>query len=124
MELSWLLLVCLLVAAWAVLAAAAAADVPAAPSPRPAGCATTAKCGDIDVPYPFALEPQCVIDSSSLFHLKCNTTTSKLEQVIGRNLERLEVIKISVPENKVWVKTWISRQCFNQSTDNNTIFSV
>lgn len=105
---SRLLLVCLLVAVW-VLAATAA--VPAAPSPGPAGCATMARCGDIDVPYPFALEPQCAIHGD--FYLNCTTAvggTPKLYAFIN-----LEVMNISVQDNKVWIKTWKSRQCYNET---------
>jgi hypothetical protein len=117
MEFSRLLLVCLLVAMWAVLAAA---DVPV--SPRP-GCPRIAKCGDIDVPYPFALEPGCTITKQ--FQLNCTTTAG------GRKLlfhddghgNKLEVIDINVTENKVRFKTSISRQCYNYNQSTKTMIS-
>jgi hypothetical protein len=113
MEFSRLLLVCLLVAMWAVLAAA---DVPV--SPRP-GCPRIAKCGDIDVPYPFALEPGCTITKQ--FQLNCTTTAG------GRKLlfhddghgNKLEVIDINVTENKVRFKTSISRALGSATTTTN-----
>lgn len=116
MKLSRLLLFCLQVAVWAVLAAAAAGVPAAAPSP---GCATMARCGDIDVPYPFALEPQCAISG---FYLNCTTAvggTGNPKLFVGH--DNLEVMKISVQHNKVWVKTYISRQCFDNSM--NTIYN-
>ncbi|TVU09905.1 hypothetical protein EJB05_43404, partial [Eragrostis curvula] len=91
-----LLLLCLL----------AMADIPAARRP---GCAT--RCGDIDVPYPFGLDPQCAIHD--LFVLNCTTVgrTTKLF------LDTLEVIKISAADGKIWVKNWISRQCYNETSN-------
>jgi hypothetical protein len=116
-----LLLLCLVVSAWAH---AAAADVPAAaraPRSPAAGCPT--RCGDIDVPYPFGLEPQCAINSG--FHLHCNTTAIGSTRLVIKGRKRdLEVTKISVRENKLWVKTHISRQCFNNQSRNNNGASV
>ncbi|CAN6224931.1 unnamed protein product [Urochloa humidicola] len=95
----------LIPAAWLLAAAAAAA---AARSP---GCAT--RCGDIEVPYPFGLGPGCAIHDG--FQLNCTTATTG-----GRATklfhDDLEVIRISVADGKAWLKTWISRQCYNQSS--------
>ncbi|CAN6174811.1 unnamed protein product [Urochloa humidicola] len=92
----------LIPAAW-LLAAAAAARSP--------GCAT--RCGDIEVPYPFGLGPGCAIHDG--FQLNCTTATTG-----GRATklfhDDLEVIRISVADGKAWLKTWISRQCYNQSS--------
>ena len=93
----------ILLAAWAL--AAAAADVPAARSP---GCATT--CGDIAVPYPFGLDPQCAINAE--FRVNCTTVGGATKLFHGT----LEVIRFSVPEGKAWLKTFISRQCYDQAT--------
>lgn len=113
MEFSRLLLVCLVVAVWAVLAAAATADVPASPKPE---CPTSERCGDIEVPYPFALRQGCAITEQ--FQLNCTTTaggTKVLFHDDGHG-NKMEVTKVNVTENKVWVKTSVSRQCYNQST--------
>uniref|UniRef100_K3YGG6 Protein kinase domain-containing protein n=1 Tax=Setaria italica TaxID=4555 RepID=K3YGG6_SETIT len=104
MEFSRIVLLCVAVAAvWAVLAAA---DVVAAQ--RSPSCAT--RCGNVEVPYPFGLDEECAINSG--FHLNCSTaggTTTLFHS-------NMEVIKISVQANKAWVKTLISRQCYNRST--------
>jgi len=64
----------------------------------------------MDVPYPFGLEPQCAIHDG--FQLNCTT--------VGRGTKLLyldvEVTKISVQDGKAWLKTWISRECYNQTT--------
>ncbi|CAN6182766.1 unnamed protein product [Urochloa humidicola] len=101
MELARLLLIP--AAAW--LLAAAAADLPAARSP---GCATT--CGDIDVPYPFGLDPQCAINDE--FRLNCSTVGRATKLFHGS----LEVIRFSVPDGKAWLKTLMSSQCYDQAT--------
>ncbi|OEL16956.1 Wall-associated receptor kinase 3 [Dichanthelium oligosanthes] len=103
---SRLLLFCLQ-ALWAL---AAAADVPAARG-RPAGCAT--RCGDVDVPYPFGLEPRCAINDG--FWLNCTTPVGHATPTL--QYINVEVTKISVEDGKAWLKTWMSRQCYNQSTN-------
>ncbi|CAN6174658.1 unnamed protein product [Urochloa humidicola] len=105
MEMKFSMLLLLgLPAVWAF--ASAATEVPAARAP---GCAT--RCGDIDVPYPFGLDPKCAIHGG--FLLNC-TTVGRATKLL---LNNLEVIKVSVPDGKAWVKTWISRQCYNQTTN-------
>ncbi|RLM86162.1 hypothetical protein C2845_PM04G18860 [Panicum miliaceum] len=103
MKCSWLLLLGL-PAVWML---AAVADVPAAA--RGPGCST--RCGEIDVPYPYGLDPQCAIHDG--FLLNCTTVGRATKLFHGD----LEVIKISVPDGKAWVKTLISRQCYDQTTN-------
>jgi len=97
-------LLCLPVAVW--LLVLAGADFAAAH--RSPSCKTT--CGDIEVPYPFGLEEECAI--SRLFRLNCTTADGATKLLRGT----LEMTKISVQDNKAWLKTYISRQCYNQST--------
>ncbi|GJN33728.1 hypothetical protein PR202_gb22351 [Eleusine coracana subsp. coracana] len=82
------------------LLAVGAANVPAARWP---GCAT--RCGDIDVPFPFGLDPQCAINS----WLVLNCTTVDRTTKLFSHETTFEVIKISVPDGKIWVKNWISQ---------------
>ena len=107
MKFSWLLLLGLL-AVWMLAAVSAAADVPA-PAARGPGCST--RCGEIDVPNPYGLDPQSAIHGG--FVLNCTTVGRATKLFHGG----LEVIKISVPDGKAWVKTWISRQCYDQTTN-------
>ena len=97
-------LLCLPVAVW--LLVLAGADFAAAQ--RSPSCAT--RCGDIEVPYPFGLGRECAIHSG--FSLNC-TTVDGATKLLQRNVE---VFKISVKDAKAWLKAWISRQCYNQST--------
>ncbi|KAL6844841.1 hypothetical protein ACP4OV_025500 [Aristida adscensionis] len=108
-RLSTHLMLLFLPAVW-VLAAAAAADLPA-PAARndDPGCRRT--CGAIDVPYPFGLDPECAMGAG--FQLVCNTTDGGGPKLFHGNLE---VIRISVQEGKAWLKTYISRQCYNPTT--------
>lgn len=99
-----LILLCLSVAVWVL----AAGDVAAARSP---GCANVAWCGDVEVPYPYGLEIQCAIHRG--FHLNCSTVGGDTKLL----WKKVEVTKISVKDNKAWTKTYISRQCYNQSTN-------
>ncbi|KAJ1253928.1 hypothetical protein BS78_K151300 [Paspalum vaginatum] len=102
----------LLVAVWVL---AAADVVPAAAQIDDTGC--TRMCGDVDVPYPFGLEPPpCSIDNGT-FHLNCTSVGGVQKLYSGT----LEVTKISAPYSKTWVKTRMSWQCFDQST-NQTIY--
>jgi hypothetical protein len=102
MEFSRLLL-CLPVAVWLlVLAGADAAAAQRSPS-----CET--RCGDIEVPYPFGLEEECAINRR--FRVNCTTVDGATKLLRGA----LEMTKISVKDNKAWLKTYIARQCYNQS---------
>ncbi|PUZ52192.1 hypothetical protein GQ55_6G250100 [Panicum hallii var. hallii] len=102
MEFSRLLL-CLPVAVWLlVLTGADAAAAQRSPS-----CET--RCGDIEVPYPFGLEEECAINRR--FRLNCTTVDGATKLLRGA----LEMTKISVKDNKAWLKTYIARQCYNQS---------
>jgi hypothetical protein len=76
---------------------------------RSPGCAT--KCGDIEVPYPFGLDPQCAIHGG--FRLRCTTVGRATKLFHGT----LEVIRLSVQDGKSWVKTWISRQCYDWASN-------
>lgn len=65
MEFSRRLLLCLPVVVWVfAVAAATTDDVPVSPRPD---CPTNARCGDVDVPFPFALERRCAINDDKRF---------------------------------------------------------
>ncbi|CAO2184227.1 unnamed protein product [Urochloa humidicola] len=106
MEFPRLLLLCLPVVAMWVLGADAAA------ARRSPGCAR--RCGHIEVPYPYGLDRQCAIHEG--FQLNCTTVGGTTKLFHGT----LEVIKISVQDSKAWVKTLISRQCYDDQATNGT----
>jgi hypothetical protein len=94
------LLLCL-----AAILVLAMADVPAGQRP---GC--PAKCGDVDIPFPFGIGMPCAFHGG--FNLNCNT----VDGVTKPRWKKFEVTKISVPEGKAWMATRVSSQCYSPST--------
>jgi hypothetical protein len=92
----------LLVTAWLL------AGVAAARSPR---CPNVTWCGNVEVRYPYGLDKECAIHED--FHLSCTPVDGVSKLFHGK----MEVTKISVQDNKAWLKTWISRQCYDQSRE-------
>ncbi|RWV96919.1 hypothetical protein GW17_00040326, partial [Ensete ventricosum] len=68
----------------------------------------TRRCGSVDVPYPFGIEPGCYQDG---FDLLCNVTESKLYT------GNIEVIDIDVRNGQARVYMPISWDC-NESYNN------
>ncbi|CAL9073629.1 unnamed protein product [Musa textilis] len=83
-----------------------AAASAAAPLP---GCRT--RCGEVDVPYPFGIGPNC---SREGFSLDCNTTTGGHEKLFVFNVE---IVNISLPLGQARMLNAISWQCYNVSTN-------
>ncbi|KAJ4747010.1 Wall-associated kinase family protein [Rhynchospora pubera] len=73
------------------------------------GCRT--KCGDVDVPFPFGIEPGCFLEG---FYLNCsqNATDSTYKLFAGN----VEVLKILLPTSQARMKNAISWQCYNDTT--------
>ncbi|XP_037442010.1 putative wall-associated receptor kinase-like 16 [Triticum dicoccoides] len=86
----------------------AMADVPAGQRP---GC--PAKCGDVDIPFPFGIGDKCALHSG--FNLSCtNTSVDGVKKPLKGNIE---VTKIILPEAKVRMNTRaISSQCYDPAT--------
>ncbi|CAL9133982.1 unnamed protein product [Musa acuminata var. zebrina] len=70
----------------------------------------TRRCGSIDVPYPFGIEPGCYRDG---FNLSCNVTESKLY------LGGKEVRHMDVPNGEITVNQRISWYCIESHVDTN-----
>ncbi|CAL9779373.1 unnamed protein product [Musa acuminata subsp. burmannicoides] len=85
----------------------AAASAAAAPP----GCRR--RCGEVDVPYPFGIDPNCSMEG---FSLDCNTTDDGLEKLFFSNVE---ITNISLPLGQARMLSEISWQCYNVS--NNSI---
>ncbi|CAL9148106.1 unnamed protein product [Musa hybrid cultivar] len=82
----------------------AAASAAAAPP----GCRR--RCGEVDVPYPFGIDPNC---SREGFSLNCSTTDDGLEKLFVFNVE---ITDISLPLGQARMLNEISRQCYNVSS--------
>ncbi|URD75899.1 Wall-associated receptor kinase [Musa troglodytarum] len=83
-----------------------AAASAAAPLP---GCRT--RCGEVDVPYPFGIGPNCSMEG---FSLDCNTTADGLEKLFSGDVEFTD---ISLPLGQARMLNEISWQCYNVSTN-------
>ncbi|CAL9073631.1 unnamed protein product [Musa textilis] len=86
-----------------------AAASAAAPLP---GCRT--RCGEIDVPYPFGIGPNC---SREGFSLNCSTTDG-LEKLFVFNVE---ITNISLPQGQARMLNEISWQCYNVNNNSSYI---
>uniref|UniRef100_A0ACD5XVD3 Uncharacterized protein n=1 Tax=Avena sativa TaxID=4498 RepID=A0ACD5XVD3_AVESA len=95
----------LLLCLTAICVLAAADDVPAGQRP---GC--QAKCGDIDIPFPFGVGKQCAFHNG--FNLNCTTEDGATKLFWGN----VEVTRVSVPDGKAWMVTGISSRCYFPST--------
>uniref|UniRef100_A0A8R7UGH7 Wall-associated receptor kinase 2 n=1 Tax=Triticum urartu TaxID=4572 RepID=A0A8R7UGH7_TRIUA len=104
---SGFLLSCHVLLCLSAIWALAMADVPSGQRP---GC--PAKCGDIDIPFPFGIGEQCAFHSG--FALSCTSINGTMKPLKWN----IEVTKISVPEGKAWMNTrTISWQCYDPVTD-------
>ncbi|CAL9779371.1 unnamed protein product, partial [Musa acuminata subsp. burmannicoides] len=80
----------------------AAASAAAAPP----GCRR--RCGEVDVPYPFGIDPNCSMEG---FSLDCNKTDGH-EKLFFSNVE---ITDISLPLGQARMLNEISWQCYNES---------
>uniref|UniRef100_A0A0E0IJ67 EGF-like domain-containing protein n=1 Tax=Oryza nivara TaxID=4536 RepID=A0A0E0IJ67_ORYNI len=65
-------------------------------------------CGDVEIPYPFGLEPACALPG---FNLTCNTTGHGKPY-----FNDVEVLGISLLEGQVRMRMDISNYCYNSSS--------
>lgn len=82
------------------------ASTSAQPAP---GC--QARCGDVEVPYPFGIGKDCAIDKG--FEINCNTTASGIEKPFIVNVE---VLNISVSRGKTRALNKMSTYCYDRTT--------
>ncbi|KAI4989971.1 hypothetical protein ZWY2020_038334 [Hordeum vulgare] len=71
-----------------------------------------AKCGEVDIPFPFGIGEQCALHRG--FNINCTTVNGILKPFAGY----VEVTKISVPDGKAWINaTTMSWRCYDVATD-------
>ncbi|CAL9177655.1 unnamed protein product, partial [Musa hybrid cultivar] len=78
------------------------------------GCPTT--CGNVDIPYPFGIGPNCFMEG---FELYCNKTEAGIEKPFVFNVE---VINISVQLGQARLLSPVSSQCYNTSTNSSDYY--
>uniref|UniRef100_A0ACD5XT34 Uncharacterized protein n=2 Tax=Avena sativa TaxID=4498 RepID=A0ACD5XT34_AVESA len=90
----------------------ARADVAAGQRP---GC--PAKCGDVDIPFPFGIGQQCALHDR--FDLSCTTINGTAKPFMGS----VEVTKISVADGKAWITAaTMSWRCSFSAMDDTQYF--
>ncbi|KAL5201144.1 hypothetical protein ABZP36_035498 [Zizania latifolia] len=91
---------------------AATADALAGQRP---GCPS--KCGDVDIPFPFGIGPQCALQTQQTnnydFNINCSSAYDGTRKPFFRGNE---VTKISVPQGKAWMNINISTYCYDSSS--------
>ncbi|CAM8939529.1 unnamed protein product [Rhodiola kirilowii] len=79
------------------------------------GC--LAKCGDIEIPYPFGSTSDCYLNFD--FFVNCTQNASGSPQLFFRNSDSVEVTNIS-RNGELTILTHIGRDCYNRNGSRNT----
>uniref|UniRef100_A0A7N0TB30 Uncharacterized protein n=1 Tax=Kalanchoe fedtschenkoi TaxID=63787 RepID=A0A7N0TB30_KALFE len=72
----------------------------------------TARCGDVEIPYPFGTTPDCYLNSD--FFMNCTKNSSGSPVLYLRDSVSVQVIKISI-DGQVWIYTYIGKDCYLQN---------
>ncbi|KAM3392691.1 hypothetical protein ACQJBY_013703 [Aegilops geniculata] len=108
-----LLLLLVLYAALLATSVSGAPPPPPAPAPpKPNNC--PAKCGDIDIPYPFGVGDRCSLNRG--FNLTCNGTTSPPTLLKGN----IKIANITLETAQMLIYTYLTYKC-RVPGGNNTI---
>uniref|UniRef100_A0A0E0M2A9 Protein kinase domain-containing protein n=1 Tax=Oryza punctata TaxID=4537 RepID=A0A0E0M2A9_ORYPU len=89
-------------------AAAKAADEPSGQRP---GCPS--KCGEVDIPFPFGIGPQCAMQTFYDFKIDCLSSNGSSNKPFFRGAE---VTKLSVSDGKASMNMNISTYCYDSSS--------
>ncbi|KAJ4759675.1 Wall-associated kinase family protein [Rhynchospora pubera] len=71
------------------------------------------KCGDVDVPYPFGIDPGCSLEG---FHLNCSRNES--DGTYKLLVYNVEVLEILLPMGQARMNNHISWQCYDDTARN------
>ncbi|KAF3450251.1 hypothetical protein FNV43_RR06331 [Rhamnella rubrinervis] len=69
------------------------------------------RCGDVDVPFPFAMDDKTYLDDT--FLITCNTSLNPPKAFLGES--NIEVTNISVDEGELSVMHFIAKDCYIKS---------
>ncbi|KAF7080813.1 hypothetical protein CFC21_084824 [Triticum aestivum] len=67
------------------------------------------KCGDVDVPFPFGIGPECAMPG---FSLTCNDTGGRRAPFFSN----VEIVRLSLERGQAWMMNVISSACYNATS--------
>lgn len=100
-----------------------AVTLAAAQVPRPVTCSD--HCGDVEIPYPFGIEPQCYMEvqgqDEKQFKVTCDNTTSPPSlKFLNGDIFPASIANISVGESELHVMVTTSRNCYTNNSYNSS----
>ncbi|XP_062012560.1 wall-associated receptor kinase 5-like [Rosa rugosa] len=102
-----------------------AVTLASAQEPRPATCSD--RCGDVEIPYPFGIEPRCYLElpgqEEQQFKVTCDrATTPPLLKFLNGDILNQSITNISVGVNEMQVMLPTSRNCYTNNSYDESLY--